>query len=110
MRHPIDRAVPAFWQKLDPVLGSSLVFLLPCVGLASVAPCLIRWMTHNLAHVGRVTGLIIAASTVGSIAGVFVSGYVLIDYMTMPNIFRATGALTLALALACWALDRYFRR
>ena len=110
MRHPIDRAVPALWQKLDPVLGSSLVFLLPCVGLASISPCLIRWMTHAVTHVGRVTGLIIAASTVGSIAGVFVSGYVLIDYMTMPNIFRATGVLTLVLGLGCWALDRYFHR
>src|SRR6266513_2528837 len=28
LRHPADQDIPAIWQKLDPVLGSSLVFLL----------------------------------------------------------------------------------
>src|SRR6185503_6040749 len=59
-RHPEEHPVPALWQKLDPVLGSSLVFLFPCIGLASVSPCLIRLLTHNVAHVGRVSGWIIA--------------------------------------------------
>jgi MFS family permease len=108
MRHPMEHAVPALWQKLDPVLGSSLVFLFPCIGLASVSPCLIRLLTHSVAHVGRVSGWVIAASTVGSIAGVFVSGYVLIDYFSMPTIFRTTGLLTVLLGLACWELDRRF--
>jgi len=110
MRHPPERAVPALWQKLDPVLGSSMVFLFPCIGLASVSPCLIRLLTHSVAHVGRVSGWIIAASTVGSIAGVFVSGYVLIDYVRVPTIFRVTGALTILLGLASWGLDRHFVR
>ncbi len=105
MRHPADY-VPRVWQKLDPALGSSLVFLLPCIGLASVSPILIRLLTRNIEHVGRISGWIIAASTVGSIAGVFVSGYVLIDYMSVPNIFKITGALTVLLGLGCWALDR----
>jgi hypothetical protein len=35
---------------------------------------------------------------VGSIAGVFVSGYILIDYLTVSMIFRATGVLTLFMA------------
>src|SRR5512136_865861 len=26
-RHPPDQEIPLFWQKLDPVLGSALVFL-----------------------------------------------------------------------------------
>src|SRR5438445_4995704 len=27
MRHPAERDIPHLWQKLDPVLGSALVFL-----------------------------------------------------------------------------------
>ncbi len=42
--------------------------------------------------------MIYAASTVGSIAGVFVSGYILIDYLSVTMIFRATGVLTLFMA------------
>src|SRR5437870_5113045 len=99
LRHPMDRDVPLFWQKFDPVLGSSLVFLLPCFGLATLSPCLIRLSAKSLSQVGRTSGTIIAASTVGSIAGVFVSGYVLIDHLSAPNIFRLMGAVTIVLAL-----------
>src|SRR5512136_447311 len=30
LRHPTDRSIPALWQKLDPVIGSALIFILPC--------------------------------------------------------------------------------
>jgi hypothetical protein len=109
MRHPIDRNIPLLWQKIDPALGSALIFLLPCFGLATLSPYMIRLATRHLAHVGRISGAIIAASTVGSIAGVFVSGYVLIDAMTVPNIFRALGVMTAAMGIACVLIDNWFR-
>src|SRR5439155_23795737 len=90
-RLPRDREIPLVWQNLAPALGSALIFLLPCFALATLPPYMIRLATQRLAHVGRISGLIIAASTVGSIAGVFVSGYVLIDQMKLSHIFRATG-------------------
>src|SRR5436189_1676325 len=107
-RHPTDRAIPAVWQKLDPALGSALIFLLPCFALATLSPYMIRLATKRLAHVGRISGFIIAASTVGSIAGVFVSGYVLIDQMKISDIFRATGGLTILLGALCYFLDPWF--
>jgi len=105
-RHPLDRGIPLLWQKLDPVFGSTLVFFLPCFVLAILPPYMIRLAARQLEHVGTISGLIYAASTVGSIAGVFVSGYVLIDYMAVPDIFRATGVLTLGLAGLSLIMDR----
>ena len=61
----------------------------------------------TLAEVGRSSGFIIAASTVGSIVGVFVSGFILIDHMKVSNIFRLMGGLTVGLGLLCMALDRW---
>jgi len=110
MHHPLDRAIPLIWQKLDPVLGSTLVFFLPCCVLATLPPYMIRLAARQLEHVGAVSGLIYAASTVGSIAGVFVSGYFLIDFMDVPDIFRATGALTLLLAGVSVLMNRWFQR
>ncbi len=98
-RHPADQPIPLLWQKLDPALGSALVFLLPCCVLAMLPPYMIRLTTRHLAHVGRISGLIIAASTVGSIVGVFVAGYVLIDHLRVSVIFRATGGLILLLGV-----------
>ena len=107
MRHPLDRPIPPVWQKLDPALGSGLIFLLPCFVLAMLSPYMIRLAAKDLAQVGRVSGLIYAASTVGSIAGVFISGYILIDQMAISQIFRVTGVLVLALAAMCLAMDRW---
>jgi MFS family permease len=107
-RHPVDRPIPPLWQKLDPVLGSALIFLLPCVALATLSPYMIRLATKSLAQLGRSSGFIIAASTIGSIAGVFVSGFVLIEYMKLSNIFRTMGILTALLGLLCYGLDRWF--
>jgi predicted MFS family arabinose efflux permease len=110
MRHPLERGVPPLWQKLDPVLGSTLVFFLPCLILASLPPYMIRLASRQVEHVGTVSGFIYAASTVGSIAGVFISGYVLIDHMDVPDIFRATGALTLLLAGLSLFMDWRWRK
>jgi predicted MFS family arabinose efflux permease len=109
LRHPTNQPIPLLWQKVDPAIGSALVFLLPCFALATLSPYLIRLSTRTVAHVGAISGWLIAASTVGSIAGVFVSGYVLLDQLTIPTIFRATGALCLALAAACLVFDRWFK-
>jgi len=107
MRHPAEQPIPAIWQKLDPVLGSAVTFLVPCVVLAMLSPYMIRLATQSLTQVGRSSGFIIAASTVGSIAGVFVSGYVLIDH-PLSKIFRWMGVLTILLGLLCLALDPWF--
>jgi hypothetical protein len=106
-RHPADREVPLLWQKLDPVLGSALVFLLPCVVLATLSPYMIRLATPSLAQVGRSSGFIIASGTLGSIAGVFVAGLIFIDYLRLSEIFRLMGGLTVVLGLLCLSADRW---
>lgn len=108
-RHPPDAPIPAVWQKLDPAIGSALVFLLPCVVLAMLSPFMIRLSTSTLAEVGRSSGFVIAAGTIGSIAGVFVSGFVLIDHLRISTIFRVMGVLTALLALLCLAVDNWVR-
>ncbi len=105
MRHPLDQPIPLMWQKLDPALGSALIFLGPCFALAMLSPYMIRLAAQHISHVGKISGLIYAASTVGSIAGVFVSGYILIDLLPLSYIFHMTGVLICLLGLMCLLLD-----
>jgi MFS family permease len=109
MRHPMGQEIPAIWMKLDPVLGSAVVFFLPCFVLAITSPYMVRVVARRLDHVGRISGLIYAASTVGGIAGVFVSGYIFIDFLSVATIFRATGLVTLFLAGLSVAMDKWLR-
>ena len=107
LRHPAAQPIPVLWQKIDPVIGSSLVFLLPCFALATLSPYMIRLGSRRIAHVGFVSGWIFAASTIGSVVGVFASGYLLLDHLRVPDIFHATGALTFVLGLGCIIMDRW---
>jgi len=109
MRHPMEQDIPPIWVKLDPVLGSAVVFFLPCFVLAVISPYMVRVAARRLDRVGTISGLIYAASTVGSIAGVFVSGYIFIDYLSVTTIFQATGLVTLFLAGLSLAMDRWLR-
>jgi predicted MFS family arabinose efflux permease len=110
VRHPVQEEIPPLWQKLDPALGSALIFLLPCFALATLSPYMIRIGTRSLAQVGKTSGFVIGASTLGSIAGVFVSGYVLIDSMRLSVIFYAVGILTIAMGLICLLTSNWFNR
>ena len=105
LRHPPDQAIPMIWMKLDPAFGSAVIFFLPCFVLAILSPYMIRITARQLDKVGRISGLIYAASTAGSIGGVFVSGYILIDYLTVTAIFRAMGVMVLSLAAISLAMD-----
>lgn len=105
MRHPLGEPIPPVWQKLDPVAGSCVIFFVPGLVLATLSPYMIRLSARRLTQVGRVSGLISGFSTVGSIAGVFVSGYVLIDQLAVSQIFRVMGVATLLLAGSCIVLD-----
>ncbi len=96
-------------QFLDPVLGSAVVFLFPCVLLAMLSPYVTQICARNIAQVGRASGLIFAASTVGSIAGVFVSGYILLQTASLTVIFYVTGCAIIVLAAACVALNSWLR-
>ncbi len=104
---PAGEELTPLRQTLDPIIGSAVVFLLPCVLLAMLSPYVTQICARNMAHVGRASGLIFAASTVGSIAGVFVSGYILLQTATLTVIFYATGSAIMALAAACVALNSW---
>jgi len=73
-RHPPGENISMLWMKLDPAFGSAVIFFLPCFVLAVISPYMIRITARQLDKVGAVSGLIYAASTAGSIGGVFISG------------------------------------
>ncbi len=77
------------------IVGAISLLVLPSVLLGMVSPYAVRLVARDVAHVGRVAGVLAALSTVGSIVGVFLAGFALIPTLGTDAILRMTAALLL---------------
>ena len=93
--HAVD--APASWTAILQVLWlTTLVFFLPSVLLGTPTPMLVKLSLDSLDATGRVVGRIQAAATLGSIVGVFATGFLLISaFGTRPVVAGVAVALLL---------------
>lgn len=83
------------------LFGPSL-FLLGCV-----SPYVVKIAAREMQNIGRTVGSFYAISTVGSVIGTLLTGFVLIAYLGVNQIFVLTGALLIALSVVYFV---FFRR
>ncbi len=83
------------------LFGPSL-FLLGCV-----SPFIVKIATRQLDRIGRVVGGFYALSTVGSVIGTVLTGFVLVAYLGVNTIFVIVGGLLILLAVIYFV---FFRR
>ncbi|RPJ76167.1 MAG: spermidine synthase, partial [Desulfobacteraceae bacterium] len=84
------------------VWATLLLFAPPAVLLGMVAPFAVRLKLTDTASGGRTAGTLYAISTIGSIAGTFLAGFVLIAWIGSTNILLLMAAV-LAVASLCAA-------
>jgi spermidine synthase len=80
------------------LLAASFLFFVPLALLATVGPFVVRVLTQAVASVGGTMGRLTAISTLGSVAGTILIGYVLIPFL--PNSLTMY-FVSLALMLVC---------
>ena len=68
---------------LGSLLAAAVLFFVPLALLATVGPFMVRVLTQSLAGVGSSMGRLTAVSTLGSVVGTILIGYVLIPLL--PN-------------------------
>ena len=81
------------------VLITSTLFLVPSVILGMVTPVVIKLRLRDLAQTGNVVGKIYAVSTAGSIFGVFVTGFVLIQWIGTRPILLGVAVFLVVMAV-----------
>lgn len=91
-----------------PVLISLFLFALPGVLLGAVSPASVRFysMSGEDHHVGAAAGTISMLGSLGSFAGTFLSGFVLLASFGVKTIFLGTGVVLLVLALVAFWMAR----
>ncbi|MBI4318971.1 MAG: fused MFS/spermidine synthase [Chloroflexi bacterium] len=75
-----------------------VVFFPPSLILGAVTPVVIKLTLPDVAHTGRIVGLIYALGTFGSLVGNFLTGFVLVAYLPITIIVSIVGAVLLAVA------------
>ena len=88
------------------VLLTSTLFFLPSSILGMVSPLVIKLRLKDLAKTGNVVGKIYAISTLGSIFGTFIAGFVLIQYMGSRPVLVLISLILVGMALAFGRLWR----
>jgi len=89
-----------FKLALGSLLASAALFFVPLALLATVGPFMVRVLTRSLLSVGGSVGRLTAVSTLGSVAGTLLIGYVLIPLL--PNsltLILTAGVLMLVAAV-----------
>lgn len=82
------------------LLASAFLFFVPLTLLAATGPFVIRVLTASVNQVGGQVGRLYAISTVGSLAGTLLIGYVLIPFLPNSVTMLATAGALLALVVA----------
>ena len=91
-----------FGTRLNPLIASSIYFLLPGVFLGTISPYVIRLAATKLSTVGSTAGTLYAVSTCGSIFGTLLTAFYLIPLMGVSNIIHFLG-VTVGLPFAARA-------
>ena len=100
----IPRALPLVARM---VLATGILFFAPSALLGMVSPLVVKLTLANLGHAGHVVGRIYAWSTLGSIAGTLLTGFVLIPWVGTRAVIFGVGVVMLALAAVT---GEFFRR
>src|SRR5262245_7071665 len=96
IREPVAMGCLQFSLPVGSLLASAFLFFVPLSLLAMVGPFFIRVLTQSLASVGGNIGRLSAISTLGSVLGTVLIGYVLIPFLRNSVTMYIT-ALTVAL-------------
>lgn len=100
LERPLLPFFGVFGVRLGSFGASLLLFAPPSIILGMVSPYLVKLASRDMAHLGRTSGKIFAASTVGSIAGTFATGFWLIPNFTVTQLLWGVVVALTVLAFA----------
>ncbi len=96
--NPMSESIE-FRMRMDPLVGSLILFAIPSFLLAMIGPCAIRALTRRAEEAGRTSGWVFAHGSLGSIAGVLVTSFWLIAILGLNANLRLIGVVAIVLGI-----------
>ncbi len=101
---PVCEAFAPLKQKWGSMAACLVLFGLPSIMMGMVSPVAIRLAAREIASLGGVAGSLYAISTVGSIAGTFLTSFWLLELAGMSTLVKGVGAALILNAIIALAL------
>lgn len=106
IKSPVIKACIPLGLRSGAFASSLLLFTPSLFLLGMVSPYIIRLATKEMKSVGKSVGMFYAISTIGSVAGTAVTGFFLVAYLGVNNIFLLVGGLLIALSASYFVFFR----
>jgi predicted membrane-bound spermidine synthase len=88
------------------LVSATLLFAPALLLLGCVSPYVVRIAARELASLGRTVGILYSLSTIGSMVGTALAGYVIIGFVGVSRAFHLCGALLVLIGLAYFVFYR----
>ncbi len=88
--------------RWGPCMAASVLLAPPAFGLSGALPALLRLCVADMGYLGRHTGLMIAVSTVGSLAGTWGTAFYLLTWLGSMTLVAVLGGVQVLLGLIWW--------
>ncbi len=85
---------------MEIIFLTTAAFFIPSGSLSAVTPVIVKMRLHSLAETGSVVGSYSALSTIGALAGTFITGFVLISAVPSRPMVIGLGIVLLVLGAA----------
>lgn len=107
LKSPVVLAVSGLGLRTGAMSAAAILFAPPLMLLGMASPFVLRLLSPDGAHLGRIAGALFALSTAGSFAGTVFAGYVMIGWLGVSRSMVVSGVLLMLLGVSYFA---FFRR
>jgi len=106
LKSPVLAACVPLGLRVGSLVGTLILFGPALFALGCVTPYILRVAVRELDNLGRAAGGFYALSTLGSVLGTLATGFLLIGYLGVTEIFRLAAVLLIALACGYFIIFR----
>jgi spermidine synthase len=104
IKGPVLKVCMSLGLRGGAFVSTSVLFGPALLLLGCVSPYLVKLAARELKNIGQVVGGLYALSTVGSTVGTVITGFFLVTYLGVDQIFTLTGCLLVLLAVGYFIL------
>lgn len=85
--------------KIGAIISTILLFFIPSMLIGLISPIVVKLKVKNVENVGKISGMISAIATIGSLVGTFIGGFYLVPMIGSKQLLYILAVATILLSI-----------